>query len=113
HWDAIFGGATSNSATKLNHAYRRSDLAGTTNAFVSLVGFGSRKIGTQTGNVAGTNKTTSPFANDAAAAGLSVGNLNGAITLTAAGLPVDYNISVAPTSLRTNVNAARNDVNST
>lgn len=112
HWDAIFGGATSTSTTKLNHAYRRSDLAGTTNAFIALVGFGTRGVGTLTGT--GTsNKKTSPFANDAAAAGLSVGNLNGAITLTAAGLPVDYNISVAPTALRTNVNAARNDVNST
>jgi hypothetical protein len=115
-WEAIFNTGTAASGAQLNHAYRRSDLAGTTNAFVSLVGFGARKIGTLTGTTSGTNKTTSPFANDAAAAGLTVGNATGAIVLTNAN---NTTINNDPTATDTSVSAlftylalARNDVNS-
>ncbi len=108
HWENIFNTGNAVTSTKLNHAYRRSDLAGTTNAFIALVGFGTRSLGALTG----TNRKTSPFANDAPAAGLTAGNLNGAITLSIGGLPVDYNISKPADTQRTNINAARNDVNS-
>ena len=116
-WEAIFNTNTAVSGTnQLNHAYRRSDLAGTTNAFIALVGFGTRKLGTLTGNVSGTNKTTSPFANDAAAAGLTVGNATGAIVLTNAN---NTTINNDPTATDTSASAlftylalARNDVNS-
>ncbi len=50
-------------ATGLTHAWRRSDLSGTTDAFISLVGFGSRGIG-QLPSV-GTSKKTNPFCNSA------------------------------------------------
>jgi hypothetical protein len=88
-WESLFNTGTALSGKPLNHAYRRSDLAGTTNAFVSLVGFGGRKIGQLTGS--GSNRTTSPFANDAAAAGLTTSNNTGVISL----------------------NGTRNDLNST
>jgi hypothetical protein len=111
-WESIFNTTTAVSGTKqLNHAYRRSDLAGTTNAFIALVGFGTRKLGTLTGNVSGTNKTTSPFANDAAAAGLTVGNATGAITLSKSdGTPVN-NDPTANGPLGQYLALARNDVN--
>lgn len=110
-WEAIFNTGVAVSGTKqLNHAYRRSDLAGTTNAFIALVGFGARGIGTLPG--AGSTKKTSPFANDAAAAGLTAGNLNGAIVLsTAAGTTVN-NDPTANNALFQYLGLARNDVNS-
>ena len=109
-WEAIFNTGVAVSGSKqLNHAYRRSDLAGTTNAFIALVGFGARAIGTLTGT-GSSNKRTSPFANDAAAAGLVVGNANGAITLST---PASIQVTYGPTTpAATNLAAARNDVNS-
>jgi hypothetical protein len=78
-WESIFNTGAALSGKGLNHAYRRSDLAGTTNAFVALVGFGGRKIGQLTGT--GSNKTTSPFVNDASAANLTTSNATGVIAL--------------------------------
>jgi hypothetical protein len=79
-WESIFNTGTALSGKALNHAYRRSDLAGTTNAFVALVGFGGRKIGQLTGT-GSSNKTTSPFVNDASAAGQTTSNATGVIAL--------------------------------
>ena len=47
-WSALFdtGCATTGCTGGLTHAWRRSDLAGATEAFVNLVGFGARGIGT-------------------------------------------------------------------
>ena len=78
-WESLFNTGASASGKGLNHAYRRSDLAGTTNAVVALVGFGGRKIGQLTGT--GSNKTTSPFVNDASAAGLTTSNNTGVIAV--------------------------------
>jgi hypothetical protein len=89
-WESIFNTGSALSGKGLNHAYRRSDLAGTTNAFVALVGFGGRKIGQLTGT--GSNKTTSPFVNDAAAANLTTSNNTGVIAL--AGARNDLNSAV-------------------
>jgi ABC-type phosphate transport system substrate-binding protein len=61
----------------LTHAWRRSDLSGTTDAFVGLVGFGSRKIGPNPSapgaGGSGNPKTTNPFCNsvDATTGGTS------------------------------------------
>lgn len=58
----------------LTHAWRRSDLSGTTDAFVNLVGFGSRKIGgalnPDTGlPFPGSSAAVNPFCNSADANG--------------------------------------------
>ena len=51
---------------QLTHAWRRSDLSGTTDAFVTLVGFGARKIGTlPTAPGPGKSTKVNPFCNTA------------------------------------------------
>jgi len=63
NWSKLFTTdcATGTCPTGLTHAWRRSDLSGTTDAFISLVGFGSRGIG-QLPSV-GTSKKVNPFCN--------------------------------------------------
>ncbi len=132
NWGAIFNSATPGATgTQLNHAYRRSDLAGTTNAFIALVGFGNapagpggvpasaaRGIGMLTGTSAGNARKTSPFANDAALAGLLTTNTVGVINLkvppTGAVQPNAQVITdpTANSALTDYLGLARNDVNS-
>jgi hypothetical protein len=64
-WGTIFSGTVPSPTAKLNHVWRRSDLAGTTNAFVALVNFGARGIG------AGSSAKTNPFANSGDANGIN------------------------------------------
>jgi len=132
NWGAIFN-TTANVAagTQLNHAYRRSDLAGTTNAFIALVGFGNapagpggvpasaaRGIGTLTGTSAGNARKTSPFANDAALAGLLTSNNTGVVNLKSppsSAVQPNAQVTTDPTansSLSVYLGLARNDVNS-
>jgi hypothetical protein len=66
-WGTIFAGTVASPSAKLNHVWRRSDLAGTTNAFIALVNFGARGIGATTGS----STKTSPFANSGDANGLN------------------------------------------
>jgi hypothetical protein len=75
-WGTIFAGTVPSPTAKLNHVWRRSDLAGTSNAFVALVNFGARGIGATTG----TSTKTNPFANS--------GDANGLNAIT--GLPVQF-----------------------
>jgi hypothetical protein len=64
NWASLFAGscASGNCTGGLTHAWRRSDLSGTTDAFVSLVGFGARGIGTLS-TVPNSSKKTNPFCN--------------------------------------------------
>ncbi len=66
-WGALFSGPVATSGAALNHVWRRSDLAGTTNAFIALVNFGARGIGA----VSGSSTKTNPFANSGDANGLN------------------------------------------
>jgi hypothetical protein len=65
NFGALFQGAVPNGGAKLSRVWRRSDLAGATNAFVALVNFGARGIGALTG----TSTKTNPFANSGDANG--------------------------------------------
>lgn len=67
NWGALFSGTVATPGGKLNHAWRRADSAGVTNAFIALVNFGSRGIGALTGSSTKTN----PFANSGDANGLN------------------------------------------
>ncbi|HXJ23884.1 MAG TPA: hypothetical protein VMT03_27065 [Polyangia bacterium] len=66
-WGTLFSGSVATPGGKLNHVWRRSDLAGTTNAFVALVNFGARGVGATSGSSTKTN----PFANSGDANGLN------------------------------------------
>lgn len=66
-WGTIFTGNTPSPTGQLNHIWRRSDLAGATNAFIALVNFGVRGIGALTGS----STKTSPFCNSGDANGLN------------------------------------------
>lgn len=68
NWGALFSGAVPSPSAKLNHVWRRSDLAGATNAFIALVNFGARGIGVL---APATANKTSPFANSGDANGLN------------------------------------------
>jgi ABC-type phosphate transport system substrate-binding protein len=76
NWSALFNascaagkcdGSTSGVVTQplgLSHAWRRSDLSGTTDAFVTLVNMGSRKIGNNPITAPGASSfTVNPFCN--------------------------------------------------
>lgn len=62
---ALFAGAVPNGGHAISRVWRRSDLAGATNAFVALVNFGARGVGALTGSSTKTN----PFANSGDANG--------------------------------------------
>lgn len=65
NWPALFSHAcASGTCTQLSHAWRRSDLSGTTDAFATLVGFGSRGIGTLS-TVPSASQKVNPFCNAA------------------------------------------------
>ena len=61
------GGVTTDVTSGLTHAWRRSDLSGTTDAFQTLVNFGSRKVGPNpaapNANTAANPLTTNAFCN--------------------------------------------------
>jgi hypothetical protein len=61
-WGTLFTGAVPNPTRKLSHAWRRGDTSGTTDAFVALVGFGSRGVGPAFGGASSSRKTN-PFCN--------------------------------------------------
>ena len=66
NWNLLFtqACATNNCGSGLTHAWRRSDLSGTTDAFVTLVGFGSaRGIGTLSTAPVGAARKPNPFCN--------------------------------------------------
>ena len=63
----IFSGAVVTPSGQLTHAWRRSDLSGTANAFIALVNFGARGLGA----ISGTSTKTNPFANAGDANGLN------------------------------------------
>ena len=68
NWNLLFSGAcaTNNCTGGLTHAWRRSDLSGTTDAFVSLVGFGSKRgIGTLSTAPVNAARKPNPFCNSA------------------------------------------------
>jgi hypothetical protein len=67
---------------KISHVWRRSDLAGATNAFVALVNFGARGIGA----LSGTSTKTNPFANS--------GDANGRNAVTGAVVQTQVNSTV-------------------
>ena len=66
-WNTLFTAAcgTAQCTGGLTHAWRRSDLSGTTDAFVSLVGFGARGIGTLSTAPVGAARKVNPFCNSA------------------------------------------------
>jgi hypothetical protein len=66
-WNTLFSAActTNNCTGGLTHAWRRSDLSGTTDAFVSLVGFGARGIGTLSTAPFNAARKVNPFCNSA------------------------------------------------
>jgi hypothetical protein len=66
-WGKLFSGAVATPSSALNHAWRRPDSAGVTNAFVALVSFGARGIGA----LSGSSTKTNPFANSGDANGLN------------------------------------------
>ena len=63
-WSTLFSAGCANCSAGLTHVWRPSDLSGTADSFVSLVGFGSRAIGTP---IRSPNPTRSqnPFCNSA------------------------------------------------
>jgi len=82
-WGSLFQGTVPGASAKLNHVWRRSDLAGATNAFIALVNFGARGIGVLA--PAAANKTN-PFANS--------GDANGLVATTGAALQFAVNSTV-------------------
>ena len=66
-WGALFSGPVTTPGASLSHVWRPSDSSGTSSAFLSLVGFGTRGIGATTGGGTRTN----PFANSGDANGLN------------------------------------------
>lgn len=68
-WGTLFQHAPATPAAKLNHAWRRPDPAGVTNAFIALVNFGVRGLGSFPSTTLATK--TNPFANTGDANGLN------------------------------------------
>jgi ABC-type phosphate transport system substrate-binding protein len=64
-WNKLFSATcgTNNCPNGLTHAWRRSDLSGTTDAFVSLIGFGARGIGTLSTAPFNAARKVNPFCN--------------------------------------------------
>lgn len=85
-WGTLFSGSVPNPNAKISHVWRRSDLAGATNAFVALVNFGSRSVGPLTGT-----GRTNPFAN--------AGDANGRNATTGAALAAQFSVNSTATSL--------------